>query len=85
MVLLVLASGSPNRCGWRYRDKSNLTEWSVLGALGEGTDLIPDKKFYLPTNGGMFTLINQCDQNDGIVMSMMVQEPSQSTSSTERP
>jgi hypothetical protein len=47
------------RCGWRYRDKPKNETWAVLGALGEGTDLVPNKRFYYPSSGGVLPYPDQ--------------------------
>ncbi len=42
-------AGGKGICGWRYRKEG--VQWSQLGAMGEGTDLIADVNFVMPSEG----------------------------------
>lgn len=44
-------AGGRGVLGWRYRQDG--VQWSVLGAMGEGTDLIADVNFVMPSTGSI--------------------------------
>lgn len=67
-------AGGKGVTGWRYRQSG--VQWSVLGAMGEGTDLIADVNFVMPSTGTISESSGPVDVDlDTAIVQMWIDDP----------
>jgi hypothetical protein len=67
-------AGGSGICGWRYRQEG--VEWSGFGATGDGTDMIADLSFVMPSEGTVSEIAGPVSVDlDPEIVQMWVDEP----------